>query len=81
MCVYVHVCMCAKSLQSCPTPCDPIDCSLQGSSLFMGFSRQYSSGLPCPSPGDLPDPGIEPVSLTPPTLAVRFFTTGHTWEA
>ena len=31
--------------------------------LFMGFSRQeYWSGLPFPSPGDLPDPGIEPVS-------------------
>ena len=31
--------------------------------LFMGFSRQeYWSGLPCPPPGDLPDPGIEPVS-------------------
>ena len=33
--------------------------------LFMGFSRQeYWSGLPFPSPGDLPDPGIEPGSLT-----------------
>ena len=32
--------------------------------LSMGFSRQeYWSGLPCPSPGDLPDPGMEPVSL------------------
>ena len=32
-------------------------------SLVMGFSRQeYQSGLPCPSPGDLPDPGIEPMS-------------------
>ena len=37
--------------------------------LFMGFSRQeYWSGLPCPSPGDLPDPGIEPTSLTSPAL-------------
>ena len=48
----------------------------------MGFSRQeYCSGLPFPSPGDLPDPGIEPVSLMPPALAGRFFTTGATWEA
>ena len=39
----------------------------------MGFSRQeYWSGLPFPSPGDLPDPGIEPVS---PALAGGFFTT------
>ena len=41
--------------------------------LSMGFSRQeYWSRLPFPSPGDLPDPGIEPVS---PALAGRFFTT------
>ena len=49
--------------QSCPTLCDPMDCSLPGSSC-MGFSRQeYWSGLPFLSPGDLPDPGIEPRSL------------------
>ena len=49
----------------------------------MGFSRQeYWSGLPCPPPGDLPDPGIEPVCLTSPALAGRFFTTSATyWEA
>ena len=36
---------------------------------FMGFSRQeYWSGLSFPSPGDLPDPGIEPMSLTSPAL-------------
>ena len=36
----------------------------------MGFSRQeHWSGLPCPPPGDLPDPGIEPRSLMPPVLA------------
>ena len=41
--------------------------------LTMGFSRQeYWSGLPFPSPGDLPGPGIEPVS---PVLAGQFFTT------
>ena len=41
--------------------------------LSMGFSRrEYWSGLPCPPPGDLPDPGIEPTSLT---LAGRLFTT------
>ena len=39
----------------------------------MGFPRQeYWGGLPCPSPGDLPDPGIEPV---PPALADGFLTT------
>ena len=49
----------------------------------MRFSRQESwSGLPCPPPRDLPDPGIEPTSLTSPILAGRFFfTTSATWEA
>ena len=48
--------------QVCLTLCDPMDCRLTGS-FSMGFSRQeYWSGLPFPSPGDLPDPGIKPVS-------------------
>ena len=50
--------------------------------LSMGFSRQeYWSGLPCPPPGDLPDPGIKPVSLMSPTLAGGFFITSATWQA
>ena len=50
--------------------------------LFMGFSRQeYWSGLPCPPPGDLPDPGIEPASLSSAALASTFFTPSATWEA
>ena len=48
----------------------------------MGFSRQeYWSGLPFPSPGDLPDLGIEPASLMSPALAGEFFTTRATQEA
>ena len=44
--------------------------------LSMGFSRQeYWSGLPCPPPGDLPDPGIELTSPVSPALAGQFFTT------
>ena len=62
--------------QLCPTLCDPMDCSLSMDPLSMGFSRQeYRSGLPFPPPRDLPDPGIEPVSLVSPALAGRFFTT------
>ena len=44
--------------------------------LSMGSSRQeYWSGLPCPPPGDLPNPGIKPTSLESPALAGGFFTT------
>ena len=50
--------------------------------LPMGFSRQeYWSGLPCPSPGDLPNPGIEPTSLTSPKLANGFFTTAKSLQS
>ena len=46
------------------------------------LSRQeYWNGLPCPTPGNLPDPGIEPTSLKSPALAGRFFATSPTWEA
>ena len=51
--------------QSCLTLCDPTDWS----------------GLPFPSPGDLPDSGIETVSPVSPALKGRFFTTSATWEA
>ena len=48
--------------------------------LSMGSSRQeHWSGFPRPPPGDLPDAGIEPASLTPPALAGGFYTTGATW--
>ena len=51
------------------------------SPLSMGFSRQeYWNGVSFPSPGNLSDPGIEPVALMSPALAVRFFTTSATWE-
>ena len=50
--------------------------------LSMGFSmREYWGGLPCLPAGDLPDPGIEPVSLTSTALEGGFFITSATWEA
>ena len=46
--------------QSCPTLCDSMDCTARQALLSMGFSRQgYWSGLPFPSPGDIPSPGIK----------------------
>ena len=61
---FVSLCCCSVG-QSCPTLCDPMDCSPPGSWFLgpRGFSRQeYQSGLPCLPPGDLPSPGIEPRS-------------------
>ena len=53
------ICMCAQSLQSCPTLCEPMDCSPGDCRLSMRFSQQEDwSGLLCPPPGDLPDPGL-----------------------
>ena len=51
-----------KVAQSCPTLCNPMDCSLPGISSMGFFRQEFWSGLPLPSPEDLPDPGIEPRS-------------------
>ena len=56
----------------------PMDCS-PPVPLSMGLSRQeYWSGLPCPPPEDLLEPGMEPASLA---LADGFFTTSAAWKA
>ena len=71
----------ANPVQSCPTLCDPWTVACQAS-LSMGFFRQeYWSGLPCPTPGDLPDPGIELMVFMSSALAGRFFITSATLEA
>ena len=69
------MCVCAELLSRVQLLCDPMTVAQQAP-LFMGFSRQeYQSRLPFPTPGDLPDPGIEPESLELPGLAGVFFTT------
>ena len=61
--------------QLCPNLHYPLDYSPPGSS-GMEFSKQeYWDGLPFPSPGDLPNAGIQPTSLASPALAGIFFTT------
>ena len=61
-----------SATQLCLTLCDPMDCSLPGSSVHGILARQaYWSGLPCLPPSDLPDPGTKPTS---PALAGGFFT-------
>ena len=63
-------CVCAKSLQLCPTLCDPTDCSPPGSSVHGILQARILewTGLPYPLPEDLPDPGIKPTSPASPIL-------------
>ena len=60
-----------------PTLWDPMDYSPPSSSVHGIFKQEYWSKLPFPTPGGLPDPGIEPASPESPALALagRFFTT------
>ena len=70
----------AKSLQSCPILCDPVDYSLPGSSVHGIFQAKILEWVAmCPPPGDLPYPGIEPTSFTSTALAGGFFTTSTTY--
>ena len=69
--------LCAKSLQSCPILCDPVNRMAPGSAV----QARVLEWVAIPSPGDLPDLGIEPTSLMSPALASGFFTTSTTWEA
>ena len=79
---YCKPIMCAKSLPLCLTLCNPMDCSPPRLLCPRDSHRQeYCSGLSCPPPGDLLNPGIKPTSLMSPELAGMFFTTGASWEA
>ena len=74
------MCPCSVALP-CPTLFAAPWAVAHQAPLSVGFSRQeYWRGVVFPSPGDLPDPGIEPASLTSPALAGRFFTTSATGD-
>ena len=62
---------CRLVTKLCPTLCNSMDCSPPGSFVHGISSQEHWNGLPFPSPGDLPDPGIKHLS---PALAGRFFT-------
>ena len=72
--------VCAKSLQSCPTLCNPMDHSLPRSSSMDFFRQEYWSGFHTLLQRILPTKGVEPMSLMSPALAAGFFTTSATWE-
>ena len=75
VCVCVCACMCTLRHLSFFLLCSTLWTVAHQAPLSMEFSRQeYWSGLLCPPPGDLPNPGIEPASPTLPVLAGRFFT-------
>ena len=72
-CSQTRACLCVLS---CVRPVETSWTAGCQAPLSMEFSRQeYWSGLPFRTPGDLPDPGIEPSSLASPELAGGFFTT------
>ena len=77
------VCICAKLLQSCPTLVTLWTTTHQAP-MSMEFSKQGDrlswSGLPCPPPGDLTNPGIKPTSVTPPAWPVSFYLQCHLSE-
>ena len=80
--VVIFMCMlCAQSLQSFLTLCDPMDRSPPGSSVHGLLRARMLEWIALTSSVDLPNPGIEPTSLKSPLLAGSFFTTSATWEA
>ena len=79
-CTCVCVGVCAKLLQSCLTLCSPMDCSPPGYSVHGILQARSLEWVAMPSSKDLPNPGIQPVSLISPVLEGRFFTTSTTWK-
>ena len=67
------VCVCAKLLHACLTLYDPMDCGWPGSSVQGILQERILRGLPCPPPGNLPNSGIKPESLTSHALTGGFF--------
>ena len=68
----VYACV---SVESCPTLCNPMDCSPLGTSVHGIIPARILESVAIFPPGDLPDSGIEPVSLAIPALAGGYFTT------
>ena len=67
--------------QSCPTLCDPMDCSPPGSSVRGILLGRILEQVTIPPPGSLPNPGIEPMSLRSPAVGGIFFTMSTTCKA
>ena len=82
VCVCVCVCVCVWSCFSCIWLFVTLwTVSPPGSSAHGILQARILEWVPCPPPGDLPNPGIEPTSHTSLALAGGFFTTNTIWEA
>ena len=73
--------VCAKSLQLCTTLCNSMDCSRQAPLSVGTLQARTLEWVAMPSPGDLPDPGIESTSLMSSASVGRFFTSSAILEA
>ena len=73
--MYINACVHAKVLQSCPTLCDAMDCSPPSSSVHGIPQARILKWVAMPPPGNLPNSGIQPISLMFLALACGFFTT------
>ena len=70
--LYLTFCCYCSDAKLCSALCEPMDCSLPGSSIYGISQARILEWMPFPSPGDIPNPGMEPTS---PELAGGFFTT------
>ena len=77
----MEYCIRAKSLQSCLTLCDPMDCSSKGSPVHGVLRARILEWVATSSSRDLPNPGIKPTSLMSSALVGGFFTTCATCES
>ena len=76
--LFLYILICEQPCvhaQSCPTLCSPMDCGSLGSSVHGILQARIPGRVAISSSNDLPDPGIEPMSLVSPALAGGFFTT------
>ena len=79
--MYMHTCMCAKLLQACFTLCDPVDCSLLGSSVHGILQARILKWVSMPSSRGFSKPRDQTYISWFPALTDGFFTTSTTWEA
>ena len=79
--LYMLACMCAKSLQSCPTLCDPLDCSPPRSSVHGILQARILEWVTMPSSRGSSQPRDQTHISLSPALANGFFTTSAIWKA